>query len=125
MFQHRIFVRALKKIIHSCGGSFGKWFKEWRTQTYATLKNLKDNIHAIGFYLQYSLSKELHELSQGLILLHFYVLQGTDILLMSSWAQVLPHEGFWQIPEIINQIHGEPMKPWESLALEAGGEDFA
>ena len=73
-----------KQIIHSCGGFLGEGFEEWRPWVYAILKNLEDNIHAVGFHLQYNLSKAFHELSQGLIFLYFDVLQCADILLVSS-----------------------------------------
>ena len=57
VFYHRIFVRPPEQIIHSHGGLFGKGLEEWRARADAPLKDLEDNVHAIGFYLEYSLPK--------------------------------------------------------------------
>ena len=70
-------------MIHSHGGFFSEGLEEWRARAYTPLKDLEDNVHAIRFYLEYSLPKLFYEFPQRFILLYFYFLQGADILLMS------------------------------------------
>ena len=60
IFQHWVFVRVPEQVVHSYGRFFGEWFKKWCARAYA-LKNLEDNVHDVGFYLQYSLIKSFHE----------------------------------------------------------------
>ena len=64
-------------------GLFSKGLEERRARADTPLKDLEDNIHAVRFYLKYSLPEQFYEFPQRFFLLHFYVLQGADIFLMS------------------------------------------
>ncbi|RVW17412.1 hypothetical protein CK203_094138 [Vitis vinifera] len=77
----------------------------------------EDSIHAANLYLEYGLAKSFHKFPQGFVVSHFYVLEGADILLVSSRAQVLSHECFREVPEIVNRVRRDRWshRMWKTL----------
>ena len=93
VLKHWVLVWSSEQIVHSHRRLFGEGFEKGCTQANTPFKDLQDYVHALRFYLEYSLPEPLHKLPQQFILLHFYVLQGTDVLFMLCWAQILFHKG--------------------------------
>ena len=74
VLEHGIFVCPTEQIIHSHGGLFSEGLEERRAQADFSLKDLEDSVHAVRFYLEYSLPEPFYEFPQRFILFHFYVL---------------------------------------------------
>ena len=87
VLKHGVLICSFEQIVHRCWGFLGKKFKEWCTRADASFKDLKDDVHATRLYLKHNLSKPLYEFSQWLVLLHLYVLQGTDVLLIDYYSK--------------------------------------
>ena len=83
ILEHGVFVCSFEQIVHSHKRLFGEGFKEGYTRADTAFKDLQDDVHAVRFHLEYNLPEQLHKFPQRFILLHFYVLQGTDVLFMS------------------------------------------
>ena len=82
VFEHGIFVCPYEQVVHSYEGLFSKGLEERCARADTPLKDLEDNVHDVRLYLEYSLLELFYKFPQRFILMHFYVLQGADILLM-------------------------------------------
>ena len=49
-----------------------------------SLEDLQDDIHIVGFHLEYCLPEPLHEVFERLVLLQLDVLQGAYVLFLAS-----------------------------------------
>ena len=61
VLEHRIFVHPSEQVIHSHEVLFNEGLEEWRACVDTSLEDLEDNVHAVRFYQEYSLSKSFYE----------------------------------------------------------------
>ena len=78
--------------------------KKWSTQTYAPFENLQHCIHITWLHLENSLSGLCHEILEGVIFHHFYILKIANVLLLPSKTLMMCHKGFRDVSEWINRV---------------------